>query len=571
MSDSLHSEDKGAVNDSVYRGPGLEREGWSLKLPETPPEDPSPTSMSLFGKPLSIALALGLFAAGCMLGPNYHRPPTPLAAQWRETSDPAVDSKRQEYRDWWSVFNDPVLVRLINVAYQQNLTLMTAGVRVLEARAELGVAIGEFYPQQQLVSASVSYNGLPISEPFNFINNTYWSDSFGAQAGWELDVWGKLRRGIETADDSFLASVADYDDVLVTLTGDVASDYVQIRTIEKQIMIARDNVVRQQDAYRIALAKYRGGAATKRDVFQAEAVLNSTQATIPQLDIQLQQTRNAVSVLLGMPPGTLDQYLAGNSEIPAVPDKVAVGIPADLLLRRPDLRKAELQAAAQCAQIGFTKADLLPAFNLTGSISTVAATISSGSLASVFTGSSLAWNVGPNVQWNILNYGQITNNVRVQDAKFQELQITYQNQVLKAQQEVEDGIVTYVDSRLAVEFLQKSVIAAEGALNIAMIQYNQGILDFTTVLTAEQNLYQAQNNLAVALGNVPQGLIAAYRALGGGWQIREGHDFVPADVRATMANRTNWGTLLSPELLQPRAPGVPSPKDEGSLIRPPEW
>jgi NodT family efflux transporter outer membrane factor (OMF) lipoprotein len=518
-----------------------------------------------------MALGLSALAGACMIGPDYKPPPTPVAKVWMEGGKASVDTGRQQYRDWWSVFNDPVLSQLIDVAYRQNLSLMTAGVRVLEARAELGVAIGEFYPQQQLVSASVSYNGLPISTPFNFINNTYWSDSFGAQAGWELDVWGKLRRGIETADDSFLASVADYDDVLVTLTADVASDYVQIRTLEKQIIIARDNVVRQRDAYKIALAKYRGGAATKRDVFQADSVLNSTQATIPQLDIQLQQTKNAVSVLLGMPPGTLNQYLAGNSEIPSAPDKVAVGIPADLLLRRPDLRKAELQAAAQCAQIGFTKADLLPAFNLTGSIATVGATISSGSLASVFTGSSLAWNVGPNVQWNILNYGQITNDVRVQDARFQELQITYQNQVLKAQQEVENGIIEFVDSRVAVEFLQKSEIAAEGALNIAMIQYNQGILDFTTVLTAEQNLFTAQNSLAVETGDVPQGLIAAYRALGGGWQIREGNDFVPREVRATMANRTNWGTLLSPELLQPRAPGVPSPKDEGSLIRPPEW
>jgi NodT family efflux transporter outer membrane factor (OMF) lipoprotein len=528
-------------------------------------------SVSLIGLLRLMALGLSALAGACMIGPDYKPPPTPVAKVWMEGGKASVDTGRQEYRDWWSVFNDPVLSQLIDVAYRQNLSLMTAGVRVLEARAELGVAIGEFYPQQQLVSASVSYNGLPISTPFNFINNTYWSDSFGAQAGWELDVWGKLRRGIETADDSFLASVADYDDVLVTLTADVASDYVQIRTLEKQIIIARDNVVRQRDAYKIALAKYRGGAATKRDVFQADSVLNSTQATIPQLDIQLQQTKNAVSVLLGMPPGTLNQYLAGNSEIPSAPDKVAVGIPADLLLRRPDLRKAELQAAAQCAQIGFTKADLLPAFNLTGSIATVGATISSGSLASVFTGSSLAWNVGPNVQWNILNYGQITNNVRVQDARFQELQITYQNQVLKAQQEVENGIIEFVDSRLAVDFLQKSEIAAEGALNIAMIQYNQGILDFTTVLTAEQNLFTAQNSLAVETGDVPQGLIAAYRALGGGWQIREGNDFVPRGVRATMANRTNWGTLLSPELLQPRAPGVPSPKDEGSLIRPPEW
>jgi NodT family efflux transporter outer membrane factor (OMF) lipoprotein len=503
-----------------------------------------------------IVLGFCALTDACMIGPDYKPPAAPIGKVWMEGGKQSIDTGRQEYRDWWSVFNDPVMVRLIDLAYQQNLTLMTAGARVLEARAQLGIAIGEFYPQQQLLSASVSYNRLPISEPFKLINNTYWSDSFGAQAGWELDVWGKLRRGIETADDAFLASVADYDDVLVTLTGDVASAYVQIRTTEKQIMIARDNVVRQRDAYRIALAKFRGGAATERDVFQAEGVLDSTEAAIPQLDIQLQQTKNAISVLLGMPPGGLDQYLAGISEIPTAPEKAAVGIPADLLLRRPDLRKAELQAAAQCAQIGFTKADLLPAFNLTGSISTVAATISAGSLSSVFTGSSLAWNVGPNVQWNILNYGQITNNVRVQDARFQELQITYQNQVLKAQHEVENGIVEFVDSRLAVAFLQKGVVAADGALNIAMIQYNQGILDFTTVLTAEQNLFQAQNNLAVAMGNVPLGLIAAYRALGGGWQIREGHDFLPADVpTGEHCFRRNFCSQARPGCRHPRTRG----------------
>ena len=219
--------------------------------------------LSLGGLLRLMAVGLSVLAGACMIGPDYKPPPAPVAKVWTEGGTASVDTARQEYRDWWSVFNDPVLSRLIDVAYHQNLTLMTAGVRVLEARAELGVAIGEFFPQQQLVSASVSYNRLPISVPYHLLSNTYWSDSFGAQAGWELDVWGKLRRGIETADDAFLASVADYDDVLVTLTGDVASDYVQIRTIEKQIMIARDNVVRQRDAYKIALAKYRGGSVRR--------------------------------------------------------------------------------------------------------------------------------------------------------------------------------------------------------------------------------------------------------------------------------------------------------------------
>jgi outer membrane protein TolC len=192
-------------------------------------------------------------------------------------------------------------------------------------------------------------------------------------------------------------------------------------------------------------------------------------------------------------------------------------------------------------------------------------------LDDVFTGASLYYAVGPTVQWSLLNYGQITNNVRVQDARFQELLIGYQNTVLKAQQEVEDGIALFVNSRKAVVYLKKSVDAANGALRIAVIQYREGIADFTTVLTAEQNLYTAQNNLTIAEGSVPLGLITVYRALGGGWQIREGHDFVPAETRQEMEDRTNWGRLLTPDLLQPKAPDLPSPRDQGPLVRPPEW
>jgi len=516
------------------------------------------------------AVVLVVLAGGCMLGPDFKRPPAPVAPKWVEADVSGLDLKRQEYRNWWTVFNDPVLTRLIKLAYQQNLTLRTAGVRVLETRAQLGIAIGELYPQQQAIAASLSYNRLPVSLPYNLSGNTYWSDIYTAQAAWELDVWGKLRRAIQSADDSFLASIAGYDDALVSLTGDVASDYVQIRTTQAQIAIARDNVERQRKALKIAEAKFEGGTATKRDVYQALNVLGATQAAIPQLTAQLQQAKNALSVLLGLPPGHIDQLIAGPGLIPQAPPVAAVGIPADLLRRRPDVRKAELTAAAQCAQIGFAKADLLPIFSLTGSVGTLGSTIGHG-LDSVFNGQSLFYGVGPSVQWNILNYGQITNNVRVQDARFQELLIDYQNAVLKAQQEVEDGIAIFLNSRKAVGYLEKSVEAANGALRIAIIQYREGIADFTTVLTAEQNLYQAQNNLVVAQGSVPLGLIAVYRALGGGWQIREGQDFIPAQTRQEMKERTNWGGLLTPNLLQPKAPDLPSPKDQGPLVRPPEW
>jgi NodT family efflux transporter outer membrane factor (OMF) lipoprotein len=488
-----------------------------------------------------------------------------------ESADASVKSEEAEHRDWWAVFNDPALTRLIELAYKQNLTIQTAGVRVLESRARLGIAIGEFYPQQQQAGATVSYNRIPVSLPYNFVDNTYWAAQFGLQAAWELDFWGKLRRAVESADSAFLASVANYDAALVTLVGDVASAYVKLRTVERQIAIARDNVTRQLTALKIAEAKFRYGTATKRDVYQAENVLGATEAAIPQLTIQLAQATNALSVLLGMPPAPLDALLAGSSDIPNAPEQVVVGIPADLLRRRPDVRRAELQAATQSAQIGVSKADLFPTLSLVGNVATLASDINPNTLGDVFTKGSVTYGVGPAVQWSILNYGQITNNVRVQDAKLQALLIDYGDAVLKAQQEVEDGIATFVYSRTQAQALRRSVAAAEKALDIAMLQYRQGIADFTTVLTAEQNLYQAENNLALATGSIALGLIATYRALGGGWQIREGNDFVPVETQREMAERTNWGTLLTPELLKPKAPGLPAPEDRGPVVRPPEW
>jgi NodT family efflux transporter outer membrane factor (OMF) lipoprotein len=522
-------------------------------------------------RPEIVALLLGSLLQACMIGPNYKTPPAPLATRWEQAPDPAVDTGHQEYADWWSVFNDPILTRLVNIAYAQNLTLRMAGVRVLEARAQLGLAIGEFYPQQQTVSAALNYNRIPVSLPYNILSNVYAGDTFGAQAAWEIDVWGKLRRAIQSADDAFLSSVASYDDVLVTLIGDIASTYVEIRTSEDQIAIAHDNVKRQRTAVTIAKARHVGGVVTGRDVDQAENVLGATEATIPQLGIQLQTQKNALSVLLGMAPGAVDQLLAGSTGIPQAPERIAVGVPGDLMARRPDIRRAELDAAAQCAQIGFTKADLLPAFTLLGSVGTVSSDIGKSSLSDVFTHASLIYSVGPSFQWNLLNYGQITNNVRVQDARFQELLINFQNTVLKAQQEVANGMTTFIEARRAVVFLKASVKAAEGALRIAMLQYKEGIADFTTVLTAEQNLYEAQNNLAIWSGQVPLGLIAAYRAMGGGWQIRDAHDFIPLETAHQMENRTNWGTLLTPDLIRPRAPGLPSTKDTGPLVRPPEF
>jgi outer membrane protein TolC len=301
-------------------------------------------------------------------------------------------------------------------------------------------------------------------------------------------------------------------------------------------------------------------------------VLGQTEAAVPQLTAQLDQGKNALSVLLGMPPSRLDVLLRGRKTIPVPPLDIAVGIPADLVRRRPDIRAAELAAMAQSAQIGIAKADLFPAFSLLGSFGTVSSNINGNKLSDIVEGKGITFAFGPTFQWNILNYGQITNNVRVQDAKLQELLVDYKNTVLTAQKQVEDGLASFLQGRLEVGDLRGSVAAANAALGLAFVQYRLGTRDFTTVLTAEQNLYTAQNDLAIAEGGVATGLANVYRALGGGWQIREGNEFVPPATQAEMTTRTNWGDVLPPPgQRQPPAPGLPTPAEVSSKIRPPQW
>ncbi len=526
-------------------------------------------------RPLSLLALLSLLA-GCSVGPNFIAPKAPVAQNWREARNPSVKTRRVEYMRWWGAFRDPTLDHLVDAAYRQNLTLMEAGARVIKARAILGEAIGEFYPQQQQLNGSAHYLQLSradaTSNPFGSINAQFWRINLGAQVGWELDLWGKIRHGVESADAAYLASIASYDDVLVTLIGDVASSYIAIRTLQKQIFIARENVVRQREALAIARARFEGGGTSELDVFQAENVLAQTQAAIPQLTAQLQKQENALRVLLGMTPESLDGLLSRSKGIPRPPARVAVGIPADLLRRRPDVRAAELKALAQCAQVGMAEADLYPAFSLSGVLGTLVSTTRGHAASQLFTSPSLTFAFGPSFTWPILNYGRIINNVRAQDAELQALLINYKNTVLKAQREVEDGLSGFLQGRRQVVYLRRSVVAAKNALSVAISQYQLGTRNFTTVLTAEQNLYQAQNNLVVAEGDVDVSLTTAYRALGGGWQIREGKGFVNEANREEMRARTNYGAVLPPSNRpQPSTPGLPGPSDIGPTVRAPLW
>ncbi len=506
-------------------------------------------------------LAVGVtLLSGCTtVGPDYTRPSLQVLDRWVQADDNRVRTDPADARRWWAAFQDPVLERLVKLALAQNIPLRVAGARVYEARARLGIAIGEQYPQVQQVVGSGTYNRESERAPSAPQRSAgadfdYRMAQVGATAVWEIDFWGRFRRAVESEDANFLSSIAAYENALVSLTGEVARTYVLIRTLEERQRIAVENVAVQKESLRIASARFQGGATSERDVQQALTQLYSTEASIPQIEASIRQARNGLCTLLGLPPRNLDDMLPESSGIPKAPTEVVVGIPADLLRRRPDIRSAELQAAAQCALIGVSKADLYPAFTLTGTFGFLASDVGRFHLSQIGSGASRTGSFGPAFTWNILNYGQITNSVRVQDARFQESIFAYQDTVLRAQQEVEDGLVGFLQAQLRVNRLEEAAAAAKRSADLALIQYREGATDYTTVLTAQQALLAQEDNLAVGQGDVPQNLIAVYRALGGGWEVRAGEGYLPSDITSAMGRRTDWGGLLAPAAVQPQTP-----------------
>ncbi len=504
------------------------------------------------------AISLVIFAlslAGCLkLGPDFVRPETPLATNWMGADNGQITNEPVNYRDWWRVFDDPVLDRLIDTAYRENLSLKIAGVRVLEARAQLGIATSQLFPQTRQAFGSLSYSRTSEHSTLSSFGSSpgaYTQDEVGFNAIWEIDFWGKFRRGIESADAVLLGTIADYDSALVTLTADVATSYILLMTLGKRIEFARRNVAAQQEALKIAEIKREGGTATQRDVEQALTILSNTTAFVSTLETQLRQAHNGLAVLLGGPPNTEPGLLSGKFVIPVPPARIVAGIPIDLLRRRPDIRSAEYQARAQGAQIGVAKADLFPAFSLSGTFSFLSTDTGISRLRDVFRWSSRQYTAGSGAQWSIFNYGRIMNNIRVQDARFQQLLLAYENSVLKAQQEVENGLVSFVRGQEAAHNLAQSAEAAKRSFDLSLAQYREGATDFTTVLTAQQALLNAQDSLAATAGSLATSVVDVYRALGGGWQIREGEELIPENLKKMMAKRTDWGDLLETVPLLP--------------------
>lgn len=497
---------------------------------------------------VGIAFVAALPLMGCMVGPDFTTPPSSVEASYQKV-DGTLPAGAENDPQWWHGFDDPVLNNLISLGYHDNLTLQEAGVRVLQARAELAASVGELYPQQQAISAAYTDSLQSKASP-NYVPGARTGVEFaniGLTASWEIDLWGKYRRAIQADDASFLGSIAAYDAALVSLTASIAQNYISIRTLQAQIQVAEANVAVQRESLRIATVQYNSGQTSLLDVEQAQTQLSTTESTVPTLKAQLDVQKDALAVLLGLTPDKIDPLLGQGGSIPTAPDGVAVGIPKDLLRQRPDVKRAELQAAQQCALLGVAKAQLYPALSLSGTFGFEAGNNYGASMSDLFKWSSHTVSVGPSLTIPIFNYGQLTNKVRAQDAAFEQSILNYQNVVLQAQQEVQDAIANYVQAQNTVAKLTMANTSAQQSTKLAMIRYVDGASNYTTVLNAEQAQLQVQNSLASAQGSVPQALVQLYSALGGGWQIAEGHDVVPESIKADMAKRTNWGGLLVPQ------------------------
>jgi NodT family efflux transporter outer membrane factor (OMF) lipoprotein len=457
--------------------------------------------------------ALLLMLAGCSaVGPEYERPELAVNPDWLEAEQQQYATTPAELARWWEYLGDPVLNQLITTAIAQNNGVRIAGLRVLEAQAQLGIAEGNRFPQVQAISGDATY-----TDTGDLTQEQY---SLGAGLSWEIDFWGRYSNAVEAADANYLATVANFDDAMVLVTATVADIYAVIRAAEEQLQLARESLALQQRSYDIVEVLFRNGSSSELDALQARTLLLSTEATIPELEATLSQARNALSVLLGIAPSRLGQVLTEDGHQPAVPASIAIGLPADLLRQRPDVRRAEQQAIAQNAVVGVATADLYPSFSLSGFLGVGSTTVDSGNaiIDNFLSTDGGAVSVGAGFVWPFLNYGRIKNNIEVQDLRLQQALVAYQETVIQAAREVEDALAALSSAQRKDQILGESVAVAERSAELAFLRYQEGFADYQRVLDAQQALFAQQQRYAANRGQVVRSVIKLYRSLGGGWQ-----------------------------------------------------
>ncbi len=456
------------------------------------------------------ACLLGL--AGCTtVGPDYKTPETATPTNWTSSissglSTAAADTN--QLAQWWTVFNDPVLSDLIEQARACNLDLRQAEARVRAARAQRGIAKAALFPT---IGANGSASRTRSSEEAGS-GSTSDFYSAGFDASWELDIFGGKRRALESATASWQASEESLRDVQVSLLAEVALNYVEVRSYQELVSITESNIFTRSETHDITRWRRESGLTTQLDVDQARLSLEQARALAPTLRTSLEQSKYRLAVLLGRPPGALNDLLAEAKPVPSTPAEVAVGLPAELLRRRPDVRNAERLLAAQTAQIGVAKSALYPNFSLIGSIG-----LESLESATLFSAGARAAQGAAKAAWTLFDGGSIRQNIKVQTARQEEALSYYEATVLTALKDVENALVSYANEQIRQRALAEAVKAGQSAFELARDQYSSGLVSFQTVLDTQQSLLSAQDQLAASQANVTSDLISLYKGLGGGW------------------------------------------------------
>jgi len=474
---------------------------------------------------IGIAAAYVALLAGCAVGPDYHAPKVNTPANWSEAQRGGTTNKPVQIVEWWKTFNDPELDSLIARAAVTNYDLRIADGRLRQARALRSSAFFDLGPT---INGGAGYtdvrqaqNALPF-RPSGALYSTIVSnyilsyDLYDANfdASWEIDVFGGRRRELQEANALLASAVEDRRDVLVSVLAEVARNYIEVRNFQQRIAIANQNIAAQQDAADIARSRFNGGLASELEVKQAEAVLASTQSQIPNLESALKQCIHRLGVLMAQEPGALTAELSSPAQVPAPPPEVPVGLPSDLLRRRPDVRRAERELAAATANIGVQTAELFPKFSLTG-----IAGFESFSASDWFSGASKYWSAGPTVTWRIFDLGHVRSQIQNANAQAQQSLAAYEKTVLGSLEDVENGLVAYANEQTRYRALAAEADANRRTLDLAKDRYLKGLVDFLDVVDAERSLYQSQDDLANSQSTVSVNLVTLYKALGGGWEV----------------------------------------------------
>lgn len=465
---------------------------------------------------LLFLLFTGIFLAGCeTVGYNYSGPKTEMPDRWTMSVQPHLDSSGAPLASWWKGFNDPVLNQLIDRARSENPDFKIAIQRIVEARAQRGVAKSRMLPA---LAADAGYARSRQSERVGFAPALNPVDvySTGLNAGWELDIFGGLKRGVEAADASLQSEVENYRDLLVSLFADVALNYIDYATFDERIYVANQNIKIQQESLKLAQDRLDAGLVSKIDVTQARSNLETTRALVPQLEGQLAAARNRLATLTGGYPHDVSSLLSRSRSIPQPGRDYAVDCPASLLRSRPDIRQAERVLAASVASIGVAESELYPKFQLAGQLQ-----LQSSNISSLPDAAAAAYSFGPSLRWNLFSSGQIKNLIRVEEARAMQAYGAYEKTVLAAVEEVETAMAGVATERQRLGALRRAVSAASESVSLVGDNYREGLVDFQRVIDTERVKFQNEDTAVVSKGQLARNYIALYRALGGGVACEE--------------------------------------------------